>query len=88
MSRYSAPDAMKSFMLEGHSITTLEAMILFGVQSPWREIHVFKKEGHIIGKQKVPMIKIVTRLNKFTVFQPPPNLPVREILMTEYWIQT
>ena len=78
MPKYSAPVAMKNFLFEGHSLTTLEAMTLFGVQSPWREIRDLKKMGHIVGKQKVPMIKVVTRLNKFAVYHPPANLPVRE----------
>ena len=88
MPRYSAPDALKMFLLEGNTISNLEAVLLFGTQSPWRVIHSLKKEGLIIGKQKVPMIKILARLNKLTVCQAPSNLPVREILMTEYWIKS
>ena len=88
MPRYSAPDALKMFLLEGNPISNLEAVLLFGTQSPWRVIHSLKEEGLIIGKQKVPMIKILTRLNKLTVCQAPSNLPVREILMTEYWIKS
>jgi len=88
MSKYSAPDALKMFLLEGNPISNLEAVLLFGTQSPWRVIASLKQEGLIIGKQKVPMIKILARLNKLTVCQPPSNLPVREILMTEYWIKS
>ena len=88
MSKYSAPDALKSYLLEGNSVSTLEALILFGAQSPWREIQRLKKEGFVIKTQRVPMIKILARLNKITACKSPQNLPVREILMTEYWIQT
>ena len=88
MSKYSAPDALKSFLLEGNSVSTLEAILLFGAQSPWREMQRLKKEGFLIKRQRVPMIKILARLNGMAVCQPPSNLPVREILMTEYWIQS
>ena len=88
MSKYSSPDALKMFLLEGNLISVLEAMVLFGTQSPRYEILRLKKAGFVIGKQKVPMIKILTRLNKLAVCQSPSNLPVREILMTEYWIKS
>lgn len=88
MPRYSAPDALRMFLLEGNPISNLEAVLLFGTQSPWRVIHSLKKEGFIIGKQKITMIKILARLNKITACQSPSNLPTGEILMTEYWIKS
>ena len=88
MPRYSAPDALKMFLLEGNPISNLEAVLLFGTQSPWRVIHSLKEEGFMIGKQKVTMIKVLARLNKITTCKPPSDLPVREILMTEYWIKS
>ena len=88
MSKYSAPDALRTFLLEGNPVSVLEAMLLFGVQSARYEMLRLKKEGYIVKKQRVPMIKILARLNGMAVCQPPSNLPVREILMTEYWIQS
>jgi len=88
MSKYSAPDALRTFLLEGNPVSVLEATLLFGVQSARYEMLRLKKEGYIVKKQRVPMIKILARLNGMAVCQPPSNLPVREILMTEYWIQS
>jgi hypothetical protein len=88
MPKYSPADALKTFLLEGHAISKIEAMLLFGVQSPQREIARLKNMGFVIGTQRVPMIKILARLNKYAVCQSPSNLPVREILMTEYWIKS
>ena len=88
MSKYSAPDALRAFLLEGNPVSVLEATLLFGVQSARYEMLRLKKEGYIVKKQRVPMIKILARLNGMAVCQPPSNLPVREILMTEYWIQS
>jgi hypothetical protein len=88
MSKYSAPDALRTFLLEGNPVSVLEATLLFGVQSARYEMLRLRKEGFIVKKQRVPMIKILARLNGMAVCQPPSNLPVREILMTEYWIQS
>jgi len=88
MSKYSAPDALRTFLLEGNPVSVLEATLLFGVQSARYEMLRLKKEGYIVKKQRVPMIKVLARLNGMAVCQPPSNLPVREILMTEYWIQS
>ena len=88
MSKYSAPDALRAFLLEGNPVSVLEATLLFGVQSARYEMLRLKKEGYIVKKQRVPMIKVLARLNGMAVCQPPSNLPVREILMTEYWIQS
>jgi hypothetical protein len=88
MSKYSAPDALRTFLLEGNPVSVLEATLLFGVQSARYEMLRLKKEGYIVKKQRVPMIKILARLNGIAVCQPPSNLPVREILVTEYWIQS
>ena len=88
MSKYSAPDTLRTFLLEGNPVSVLEATLLFGVQSARYEMLRLRKEGFIVKKQRVPMIKILARLNGMAVCQPPSNLPVREILMTEYWIQS
>ena len=88
MSKYSAPSALRTFLLEGNPVSVLEATLLFGVQSARYEMLRLRKEGFIVKKQRVPMIKILARLNGMAVCQPPSNLPVREILMTEYWIQS
>jgi hypothetical protein len=88
MSKYSAPDALRTFLLAGNPVSVLEATLLFGVQSARYEMLRLRKEGFIVKKQRVPMIKILARLNGMAVCQPPSNLPVREILMTEYWIQS
>ena len=88
MSKYSAPDALRTFLLEGNPVSVLEATLLFGVQSARYEMLRLRKEGFIVKKQRVPMIKILARLNGMAVCQPPSNLPVREILITEYWIQS
>lgn len=83
---YQPAMALREHMLEGHHVSLLEAMLLFGVQGPNAEFGRMKKEGFLIKSQKVPMAKIIRRINEYTECKVPSNLPYREIQMTEYWI--
>ena len=88
MVNFSAKDAMRSHMLSGEPISVLEAIFLFGVQSPNRELTNMKKDGYLIGKQKVRMAKILARINRYANATTPSNLPTKEIYMTEYWVKS
>lgn len=84
--QFSGASALLSHMLDGHHVSLLEAMILFGVQNPNAEFGRMKKAGHILQRQRVPMAKILRRINQYCVVTPPLELPTREVLLTEYWI--
>ena len=86
MSEYQPALALREHMLEGNRVSLLEAILLFGVQGPNAEIGRMKKDGFIIRSQRVPMAKIITRINKYVSCSVPDNLPYREIQMTEYWV--
>lgn len=88
MRKFSAKDAMRIHMLEGNSLSILEALLIFGVQAPNRHLTELKRDGYIIGSQRVPMAKIIARMNKYAGVIPPAELPTREILMMEYWIKS
>ena len=83
---YQPAMALREHMLGGHRVSLLEALLIFGVQNPNAEITRLKKGGYIIQSQKVPMAKIIRRINDYATCAPPANLPHREILLTEYWI--
>ena len=87
MINFSAKDAMRSHLLSGEPISALEALLLFGVQNPNAEITRMKKDGYLLGRQKVRMAKILARINKYTNATAPSNLPTKEIYMTEYWVK-
>ena len=78
--------ALKEHMLTDNSITNIEALFLFGVQNMTAAIILLKKDGFIIKSQKVTMISILKRLNQYCICKAPSNLPIKEILITEYWI--
>ena len=84
--KYSGVMALKEYLLEGNKVSNLEALLLFGVQNLQNEIRLMKQDNYLIKSNKVSMIKILTRINKFATCKPPKNLPVKEILSIEYWI--
>lgn len=86
MEKYQPAMALREYMLEGNSVSLLEAILLFGVQNPNAEFTRMKRDGFLVKAGKVPMVKIIRRLNEFTTCVPPAQLPAKEIVLTEYWI--
>ena len=84
--QYKGSDAIKEYLLEGNEISLMEAMLLFGVQNLNAELARLRKSGFVVQKKRVPMAKILRRANQFCEVKAPSNLPVREILVTEYWL--
>ena len=82
---YQSHLALKEHMIQGHRVTVLEAFLIFGVQSFHRAITSFKRDGFLVKSEKVPMAKAIRRTNEYTVCKPPNELPIREIIVTEYW---
>ena len=85
-SKYRPASALLEHMLEGNRVSTLEATLLFGVQTPTAEITNIRRKGFLVKKEPVPMAKVLRRLNEVCNCTPPSQLPIREILMSEYWI--
>ena len=83
---FNGASALLAHMLEGNHVSLVEAIVIFGVQNPNAEFGRMKKAGHLIQRQRVPMAKILRRMNQHCTIEPPSELPVREIAMTEYWI--
>ena len=84
--KYRGSDAMREHILDGNNISELEAIILFGVQSFHAKLTDLKRDGFILKSQRVPFLKIIRRVNNFAKYEPPKNLPFKEIEMTEYWL--
>jgi hypothetical protein len=78
--------ALREHMLGGHPVSLLEAILLFGVQGPNAELARMKRDGFFIKSQKVPMTKIIKRINEYTLCKVPDSLPYNEIQLTEYWV--
>lgn len=78
--------ACREYMLAGHRITNLEASLLFGVGNPNALISRMRKEGYVIKSETCTYAAILLRVNKYVQLTAPENLPIREILFTEYWL--
>jgi hypothetical protein len=85
--QYGMALAVKEHLHSGQSITRLEALILFGVSDLTKVISDLRKEGWTVQSRSVPFAAAVKRVNEFAVVQPPANLPIREIQLTEYWME-
>ena len=84
--RYGNLLAMKEHLLEGNSVTRLEAIILFGVSNLPDSISKMRRQGWFIKSRLIPYAAALKRVNKHAVLRIPNNLPVREIKLTEYWL--
>lgn len=80
--------ACREHLLGGNRLTGLEASVLFGVSLLSRLISRMRKEGFVIKSQNCTYAAVVQRLSQYANLTPPPDLPVREIYFTEYWVNT
>lgn len=76
--------ALQEHILEGHSITVLEAASLFGVPSLHPILTRLGRQGYRITREKVPLLQVIRRINSVAIFEPPKNLPINEIMVTQY----
>jgi len=82
--KYGIAIAAKEHLLSGFPITRLEAIVMYGVANLPDVIKEMRREGWVIESRLIPYATAVARVNKVAVLQPPANLPIREIQLTEY----
>jgi hypothetical protein len=79
--------AARDHLLSGKPLTRLEALVLFGLSNlPELVYEMRKKQGFKVESRKVPYARAMVRINEHAVLKPPPNLPIHEIQLTEYWV--
>jgi hypothetical protein len=78
--------AAREHLMTGKPLTRLEALVLFGVSNLPELVYEMKKQGVIVKKRDVTYAAAMVRINEHAVLKPPPNLPIREIMLTEYWV--
>ena len=86
MKKYSAELAASEYLLAGNSLTRLEALVLFGVISLPGLIRRMRDQGWVIQSRKISYARAITRMRDKARVNPPPNLPVRELQLTDYWV--
>ena len=60
-------------MENGRRISRLESQILFGVQNLTADISQLKRQGYMIKSKKVPMARILKRMNDYCTVIPLSN---------------
>ena len=84
--KYENSLAVKEHLIEHKPLTRLEAIILYGVSNLTAQINALRKSGYIIEKRRVPYLVALRRVNELSTVIPPKELPLKEIFLTEYWI--
>jgi len=84
--RYSAETAAKEYLLDGNPLTRLEALVLFGVTSLPGLIRRMRSAGWVIESKPITYAAALVRMREKAVLQPPANLPIRQIQLTDYWV--
>jgi len=83
---YTPALAAREHLMSGKSLTRLDALILFGLSNLPELIYELRRQKFKIEKRDVTYAAVMVRINEFAVLKPPPNLPIREIMLTDYWI--
>jgi hypothetical protein len=84
---YGLALAAKEHLASGQPLTRLEALVFFGLSNLTDLVSEMRKQGWVIQSRKIPFAAAVKRVNEVAVLEPPQNLPQREIVLTEYWVQ-
>lgn len=79
--------AAREHMLNGHPLTQLEAVFLFGVKNFNAMITRLRKDSFVIQRNYISYAAVLVRINKHCNIEAPPNLPIKEIQFSEWWIQ-
>ena len=83
--RFGLHDALKEHFASGKPITRLEALVFYGVANLPTAVRGLKLQGWIINSQRISYAEAARRISEHVVFQPPQDLPIRDIELTEYW---
>lgn len=78
--------AAREHLLSGKPLTRMEALVLFGLSNLPELVYEMRKQKFIVKSRKVSYAAAMVRINEHAILKPPPNLPIREIMFTEYWV--
>lgn len=84
--KYGLSVALKEHIISGQPITRLEAIVLYGVPDLPKMISDLRRSGWVIESKRIAYVAAVKRVNKYAELLPPSNLPIRDIQLTEYWV--
>lgn len=83
----SSLTAAREHLLSGKPLTRLEALVLFGLSNLPELVYEMKAQKFMFETKKVSYATAMVRINEHAVLKPPSNLPIREIMLTEYRVK-
>jgi hypothetical protein len=78
--------AAREHLLSGLPLTRLEAIVLFGIANLPDIVKEMRRQGWIVNSRSIPYAMAVARMRDHAHLEPPKNLPVKEIMFTDYWV--
>jgi hypothetical protein len=78
--------ATKEHLLTGKPLTRMEALVLFGCSNLPEVVYELRQQKFKVESRKVNYATAMVRINQHAILKPPANLPIRDILFTEYWV--
>lgn len=79
---------VKEYLLSGEPLTQLESAVLFGVPGVHRIVSDLRRLGFRIIKRRVTYALAMRRINEVASLRPPADLPIREVRLIEYRVQS
>ena len=76
--------AAREHLLGGTELTRLEAIVLYGVPDLTKIISDLRRDRFSVVTEEVAYAAALRRVNEHATLVPPVNLPIREILLTQY----
>ncbi|HAF76747.1 MAG TPA: hypothetical protein DCG42_05440 [Maribacter sp.] len=86
--KFGLTTLVKDHLIAGKPITRLEAMLIYGISNLTPRLTELKQDGYIVKSRTIPLAAAIRRVNKYAMYQPPQNLPVKDILYTEWWVSS
>lgn len=80
--------AAREHLLGGTELTRLEAIVLYGVPDLTKIISDLRRGGFSVATEEVSYAAALRRVNELATLVPPANLPIREILLTQYRVNS
>ena len=79
--------ALEQAILNGQPVTRLDSIAVFGVSDLTALIGRIRKKGFIIHSRKITLRQAYRQTRQFICYQPPKQLPLDEIYVTQYWYE-
>lgn len=75
---------LRDYLVDGHPITRVEALVLFGVPDLTRVVSNLRAECYTVERGTISFANAIERIRGLALLAPPSDLPIHDIRLTEY----